>query len=80
MTPDNSHLATPEALDFIDKLLKYDHADRLTAKEAMSHPWLAPVKAAAAAKRMQEEREMGTDEVAAPGGGMAPEVGGGAPQ
>jgi uncharacterized Fe-S cluster protein YjdI len=25
ITPDNQHLITPEALDFLDKLLRYDH-------------------------------------------------------
>uniref|UniRef100_M4F6U6 non-specific serine/threonine protein kinase n=1 Tax=Brassica campestris TaxID=3711 RepID=M4F6U6_BRACM len=32
---DNQHLVSPEAIDFLDKLLWYDHQDRLTAKEAM---------------------------------------------
>lgn len=25
VTPDNQHLVTPEALDLLDKLLRYDH-------------------------------------------------------
>lgn len=41
VTPENQHLVTPDTLDFIDKLLRYDHAERLTAKEAMAHPYLA---------------------------------------
>ncbi|KAJ9562501.1 hypothetical protein OSB04_007661 [Centaurea solstitialis] len=32
---DNQHLAVAEAIDFLDKLLKYDHQERPTAKEAM---------------------------------------------
>jgi len=36
---DNRHLALPEAIDFLDKLLQYDHATRLTTTEAMSHPY-----------------------------------------
>ncbi|KAG6774068.1 hypothetical protein POTOM_021417 [Populus tomentosa] len=32
---DNQHLAVPEAVDFLDKLLRYDHLERPTAKEAM---------------------------------------------
>ena len=40
---ENSHLVSPEALDFLDRLLRYDHADRLTAKEAMEHPYLFPI-------------------------------------
>eukprot|EP01087_Luapelamoeba_hula_P004025 TRINITY_DN1398_c0_g1_i1.p1 TRINITY_DN1398_c0_g1~~TRINITY_DN1398_c0_g1_i1.p1 ORF type:complete len:348 (-),score=62.86 TRINITY_DN1398_c0_g1_i1:67-1110(-) len=39
----NKHLATPEALDFLDKLLRYDHQERLTAREAMAHPYITPV-------------------------------------
>eukprot|EP00117_Sycon_ciliatum_P044059 scpid68776/ scgid4605/ Casein kinase II subunit alpha len=36
---ENTSLVTPEALDFLDKLLRYDHQERLTAKEAMQHPY-----------------------------------------
>uniref|UniRef100_A0A3Q3KA58 non-specific serine/threonine protein kinase n=1 Tax=Monopterus albus TaxID=43700 RepID=A0A3Q3KA58_MONAL len=35
---ENQHLVSPEALDFLDKLLRYDHQARLTAREAMDHP------------------------------------------
>uniref|UniRef100_A0A1A9ZZ66 Casein kinase II subunit alpha n=1 Tax=Glossina pallidipes TaxID=7398 RepID=A0A1A9ZZ66_GLOPL len=40
---DNQHLVSPEALDFLDKLLRYDHVERLTAREAMAHPYFAPI-------------------------------------
>lgn len=30
---------SPEVLDLLDKLLRYDHQQRLTAKEAMEHPY-----------------------------------------
>ncbi|KAG8373857.1 hypothetical protein BUALT_Bualt11G0068800 [Buddleja alternifolia] len=43
---DNQHLISPEAIDFLDKLLRYDHQDRLTAKEAMAHPYFLQVRAA----------------------------------
>ncbi|KAK2187704.1 hypothetical protein NP493_156g01009 [Ridgeia piscesae] len=36
---ENQHLVSPEALDFLDKLLRYDHQERLTAAEAMDHPY-----------------------------------------
>ncbi|KAG1658891.1 Casein kinase II subunit alpha [Nymphon striatum] len=39
---ENQHLVSPEALDFLDKLLRYDHQDRLTAREAMEHPYFFP--------------------------------------
>ncbi|CDP02590.1 unnamed protein product [Coffea canephora] len=41
---DNQHLAVPEAIDFVDKLLRYDHQERPTAKEAMAHPYFYPVR------------------------------------
>ncbi|PVV02675.1 hypothetical protein BB560_002868 [Smittium megazygosporum] len=41
---DNEHLVSPEAIDFLDKLLRYDHQERLTAKEAMAHPLFDIVK------------------------------------
>lgn len=65
VTPENSHLASPEAMDFIDKLLRYDHAERLTASEAMSHPWLAPVREAAKEARLKEEAELASAAAAA---------------
>jgi len=39
VTPENKHLAVPEAIDFLDKLLRYDPSERLTAQEAMAHPY-----------------------------------------
>uniref|UniRef100_A0A672JXP3 non-specific serine/threonine protein kinase n=1 Tax=Sinocyclocheilus grahami TaxID=75366 RepID=A0A672JXP3_SINGR len=36
---ENQHLVSPDALDFLDKLLRYDHQTRLTAREAMEHPY-----------------------------------------
>ncbi|GKU98852.1 hypothetical protein SLEP1_g11791 [Rubroshorea leprosula] len=41
---ENQHLAVPEAVDFIDKLLRYDHQERPTAKEAMAHSYFYPVR------------------------------------
>ncbi len=45
VTKDNQHLAHEQAIDFLDKLLRYDHQERLTAQEAMQHPYFAPVRA-----------------------------------
>lgn len=44
ITPENRHLATLEAIDFLDRLLRFDHQERLTAAEAMQHPYFAPVR------------------------------------
>ena len=41
---ENQHLVSPEALDFLDKLLRYDHLDRLTARAAMEHPYFCNLK------------------------------------
>merc|ERR1712232_674131 len=37
--PTNKHLANPLALHLLDKVLRYDHQERLTAREAMCHPY-----------------------------------------
>ena len=31
-------------MDFLDRLLRYDHEERLTCKEAMAHPYFAVVR------------------------------------
>ncbi|KAG4414310.1 hypothetical protein IFR04_012556 [Cadophora malorum] len=43
---ENTRFVTNEAIDFLDKLLRYDHQERLTAKEAMAHAFFAPVREA----------------------------------
>lgn len=40
---ENQHLVSVEALEFLDKLLRYDHQERLTAREAMDHPYFYPI-------------------------------------
>lgn len=40
----NKTLAVPEAIDLLEVLLKYDHQERLTAKEAMQHPYFQPIR------------------------------------
>jgi casein kinase II subunit alpha len=41
---ENHHLCSDEALDFLDKLLQFDHQARLTCKEAMEHPYFYPIR------------------------------------
>jgi casein kinase II subunit alpha len=36
---DNQRFVSNEAIDFLDKLLRYDHQERLTPLEAMDHPY-----------------------------------------
>lgn len=41
----NKHLCdNKDIIDLIDNLLKYDHQERLTAREAMGHPWFDSVR------------------------------------
>lgn len=71
VTPENAHLVSPEALDFLDGLLRYDHQERLTCQEAMAHAYFAPV-------RQREGYDVHGNHVAAPvaagagSGGAAP--------
>jgi casein kinase II subunit alpha len=37
-------LATPAALDLIDKCVRYDHMERITAAEALEHPYFDRVR------------------------------------
>ncbi|KAJ1978316.1 Casein kinase II subunit alpha [Dimargaris xerosporica] len=45
VTASNQRYVTPEAIDFVDRLLQYDHQLRPTCQEAMQHPYFDPVKA-----------------------------------
>ncbi|KAI4149101.1 MAG: hypothetical protein LQ341_001394 [Variospora aurantia] len=47
---ENQRFVSNDAIDFLDKLLRYDHAERLTAMEAMAHQYFNPVRAAAASQ------------------------------
>lgn len=40
---ENKHLVSPEAFDLLDGVLRYDHQRRLTAKEAMAHPYFCSI-------------------------------------
>lgn len=51
VTPENQHFVSDEAIDFLDKLLRYDHQERLTAQEAQNHPYFDPVRALLTEKR-----------------------------
>jgi len=68
LNADNQHLVSPEAVDLLDKLLRYDHQERLSPVEAMCHPYFVPVRAAA-------EGSEGAGAAAATGGATAEVVG-----
>ncbi|CAO3671966.1 unnamed protein product [Rhizopus stolonifer] len=44
MNVQNEKYMSEELLDLLSKLLQYDHQDRPTAKEAMAHPFFAPIR------------------------------------
>ena len=43
ITSENQRYISNEAIDFLDKLLRYDHQERLTAREAQAHPYFGIV-------------------------------------
>jgi len=55
VTTSNQRHVSDQALDFLDNLLKYDHQERLTPKEAMDHEYFAPVVAHALSLSAPEE-------------------------
>ncbi|KAG1665074.1 hypothetical protein FOA52_012493 [Chlamydomonas sp. UWO 241] len=46
VTSANQHLASQQAFDLLDQMLKYDHHKRMTAAEAMAHEFFDPIRAA----------------------------------
>jgi len=40
----NKKYMSNESLDFVDRLLRYDHAKRLTPREAMAHSYFKPIR------------------------------------
>jgi len=40
----NNHLVSDEALDLLSQMLRYDHAERITPKDAMLHVFFQPVR------------------------------------
>ena len=44
MTPENQALCLPEAIDLLSKMLVYDHAERITPKDVMLHPYFAELR------------------------------------
>ncbi|KAG6845876.1 hypothetical protein H0H87_000682 [Tephrocybe sp. NHM501043] len=52
ITADNQSLASFEAMDLLDKLLKYDHQERLTAREAQAHVFFNSVRLEAASTKV----------------------------
>merc|ERR1712070_481276 len=60
---ENQHLVSPEAIDLLDKLLRYDHQDRLSPMEAMAHQYFKPVRDSAAAAQGSSNGAAGNSEM-----------------
>ncbi|KAG6820243.1 hypothetical protein H0H93_003407 [Arthromyces matolae] len=56
---DNQSLTTPEAMDLLDKLLRYDHQERLTAREAQAHVYFNSVRLEAASTKVDSISDSG---------------------
>eukprot|EP00494_Astrolonche_serrata_P028742 UN29009 len=56
----NKHLINSDVLDLINKLLVYDHQRRLTAKEAMHHPFFKHAKKIIDKERRRKRQERRT--------------------
>jgi casein kinase II subunit alpha len=54
----NSFLPSPEGLDLLSKLLQYDHDERLTAKQAMEHPFFDPVRTLIQTELRERQQEL----------------------
>merc|ERR1712204_51144 len=50
----NKKYMSNESLDFVDRLLRYDHAKRLTPREAMAHAYFKPIREYHQVKKEQD--------------------------
>jgi casein kinase II subunit alpha len=53
ITQECSHLANVDAVDLLDKMLVYDHSQRILPREAFSHAYFAPVAQAETKANME---------------------------
>ena len=44
ITPDNKDLCVPDAIHLLKQMLCYDFNERITAKEALAHPFFNSIK------------------------------------
>ncbi|KAJ3452267.1 casein kinase ii subunit alpha-3 [Anaeramoeba flamelloides] len=44
VTKENKHLISYDTIDLLEKMLKYDHQKRITARQAMEHTYFSPLK------------------------------------
>lgn len=41
---ENEYLVNEDAINFLESMLRYDHTERITAKESLDHPYFIPVR------------------------------------
>lgn len=51
ITEENKRLVSKDAIDLLDKMLRYDKAERVTARDAMEHPYFNLIRAAVRTNR-----------------------------
>jgi casein kinase II subunit alpha len=49
-----THFKDPDALDIVERMLMVDHKERITAEEALEHPFFVFVRSADARERASE--------------------------
>ncbi|KAF8236462.1 kinase-like protein [Tricholoma matsutake] len=59
ITAENQPLTSNDALDLIDKLLRYDHQERLTAREAQAHVYFNSVRLEATSAKQDPVSDSG---------------------
>lgn len=52
ITSENQRYISNDGIDFLDKLLRYDHQERLTAREAQDHPYFGALRRIAKAHHL----------------------------
>lgn len=57
VTSENQRYFSNEAIDFLDKLLRYDHQERLTAREAQAHPYFGKLSLFSVLRRTDSQVE-----------------------
>merc|ERR1712228_624403 len=57
----NKKYMSNESLDFVDRLLRYDHNKRLTPREAMAHSYFKPIREYHQQKKANDEKEQSND-------------------
>ncbi|KAM3182041.1 hypothetical protein ACTXT7_013196 [Hymenolepis weldensis] len=55
--------ATEEAIDLVEKLLIYDHKKRLTAKEALNHPYFSKIQKESLAKMENARKDIIVEQI-----------------